>query len=119
MLSSYYALRRSEVLGVRWSNIDFKNKVIKIAHKVVEQKIGGKISVVGYDRMKTESSNRVLPLIPEVEDALLRLREHQNEQRRHAAPAFCTILQKAALRAAGASGTRREIRTLRNLCLKQ
>ena len=32
--------------------------------------------------MKTESRNRVLPLIPEVEDALLRLREHQNEQRR-------------------------------------
>lgn len=82
MLASYYALRRSEVLGVRWSNIDFKNKVIKIAHKVVEQKIDGKLSVVGYDRMKTESSNRVLPLIPEVEDALLRLRKHQNEQRR-------------------------------------
>lgn len=82
MLASYYALRRSEVLGVRWSNIDLKNKIIKIAHKVVEQKIGGKISVVGYDRMKTESSNRVLPLIPEVEAALLRLREHQNEQRR-------------------------------------
>ena len=73
MLASYYGLRRSEVLGVRWSNIDLKNKIIKIAHKVVEQKIGGKITVVGYDRMKTESSNRVLPLIPEVEDALLRL----------------------------------------------
>jgi integrase len=38
MLASYYALRRSEVLGVRWSNIDFKNKVIKIAHKVVDGK---------------------------------------------------------------------------------
>lgn len=82
MLASYYGLRRSEVLGVRWSNIDLKNKIIKIAHKVVEQKIGGKITVVGYDRMKTESSNRVLPLIPEVEAALLRLHEHQHEQRR-------------------------------------
>lgn len=32
--------------------------------------------------MKNESSHRVLPLIPEIETALLRLKKHQDEQRR-------------------------------------
>lgn len=82
LLAAYYGLRRSEVLGVKWSNIDFKNKTIKIAHKVVEQKVDGKYQSVGYDKMKTESSNRTLPLIPNVEYALLQLQKHQDEQRK-------------------------------------
>lgn len=32
--------------------------------------------------MKTQSSNRTLPLIPQVENALLELQKHQTEQRR-------------------------------------
>lgn len=82
LLAAYYGLRRSEMLGVKWSNIDFKNKTIKIAHKVVEQRVNGKYQSVGHDKMKTESSNRTLPLMPDVESALLELRKHQNEQRR-------------------------------------
>ena len=82
LLTAHYALRRSEVLGTKWSNIDFRNKTVKIAHKVVEQKVGDKWQAVGHDRMKNESSNRVLPLIPEIETALLKLKKHQDEQRR-------------------------------------
>ena len=36
LLAAYYGLRRSEVLGIKWSNIDFENGTIRIAHKVVE-----------------------------------------------------------------------------------
>ena len=32
----YYGLRRSEVLGLRWSAIDFEKKTITVNHKVVE-----------------------------------------------------------------------------------
>ena len=34
-LTAFYGLRRSEVLGIRWSAIDFENKTITISHKVV------------------------------------------------------------------------------------
>ncbi len=81
ILAAYYGLRRSEVLGIKWSNIDFENGTIKIAHKVVEQKVDGKYQAVGHNKMKTESSNRTLPLIKEVAIALQRLKIHQEEQR--------------------------------------
>lgn len=82
ILAAYYGLRRSEVLGIKWSNIDFENGTIKIAHKVVEQKVDGKYQAVGHNKMKTESSNRTLPLIKEVAIALQKLKLHQKEQRR-------------------------------------
>ena len=34
-MGGFYGLRRSEVLGIRWSAIDFENKTITIRHKVV------------------------------------------------------------------------------------
>ena len=42
----------------------------------------GKYQAVGHDKMKTESSNRILPLMKEVAMALRRLKLHQEEQRR-------------------------------------
>ena len=75
MLAAFYGLRRSEALGVRWSNIDFRAKTISISHKVVETNIGGKYQPQGFDRMKNISSNRMLPLIPEVETELLKQQE--------------------------------------------
>lgn len=77
MLAAYYGLRRSEVLGLRWSAIDFEHKLININHKliVVEK------SLLFQDQLKTSSSNRTLPLIPVVEDALkkhkLQIEENQ------------------------------------------
>lgn len=48
----------------------------------MEQKVDGKYQTVGHDKMKTESSNRILPLMKEVAMALRRLKLHQDEQRR-------------------------------------
>lgn len=81
MLAAYYGLRRSEVLGLKWSNIDFQSKTISISHKVVEAKVNGKYRQTGFDKMKNQSSNRTLPLIPEVESELLK---HRSQQRRNA-----------------------------------
>lgn len=35
MLAAYYGFRRSEVLGLRWSAIDFEHDLISINHKVL------------------------------------------------------------------------------------
>ncbi|MBR5273234.1 MAG: site-specific integrase [Clostridia bacterium] len=78
LLAAYYGLRRSEVIGLKWSAIDFENKTISINHKVLE----GKRGIEGMDVMKTKSSYRTLPLIPQVEEALLAEREKQEEMKR-------------------------------------
>ena len=38
ILTAYYDLRRSEVLGLKWDAIDYKDKKIIIRHKIVEVK---------------------------------------------------------------------------------
>ena len=77
VLTAYYGLRRSEVLGLKWSAIDFTGKTICIRHKVVEEDVGP----VGYDVMKTKSSYRTLPLLPFIEDELLKEKAKQKEMK--------------------------------------
>lgn len=84
-LAAYYGLRRSEVLGLKWSAVDFENKTVSISHKVVQNDKG----VVGMDVMKTESSYRALPLISQVEEALLAEREKQEEMMRVMRRGYC------------------------------
>ena len=81
-IAAYYGLRRSEVLGLKWDAIDFKNNTISIRHKVIEVEVDGKFIPVGEDVLKTKSSFRTLPLIPEVKNLLLQEKEKQAMYRR-------------------------------------
>lgn len=64
-LASFYGLRRSEILGLRWSAIDFQQGTISIMTTVVREKHGNEIQTVVRDHTtKTESSMRTLPLCP-------------------------------------------------------
>lgn len=67
-IAIYYGLRRSELIGIRWSAIDFVNKTISINHKVL--KTDSKFYL--EDKLKTEKSNRTLPLLENIEFDLLR-----------------------------------------------
>ena len=75
LLATYYGLRRSEVVGLKWSAIDFDNDCLYINHTVVQvsgcanKLVEGKL--VAKDRTKSIHSNRKLPLYKEVKDALL------------------------------------------------
>jgi integrase len=82
MLAAFYGLRRSEVLGLRWDAIDFEKKTITICHVVTEVCVDGKLQLVEKDRTKTKSSYRTLPLVKPFEDALLRKRAKQEENRK-------------------------------------
>ena len=81
-MSCYYGLRRSEVLGLRWSAIDMEHKTISISHKVIEAEVDGKFVPMGEDVLKTKSSFRTLPLIPAVGIILLEEKEKQEMYRR-------------------------------------
>lgn len=75
LLSAYFGLRQSEAIGLKWSAVDFENKTVSISRKVIKTDGG----IVGMDVMKTKSSHRTLPLIPQVEDALLKEKDNQEE----------------------------------------
>ena len=71
MLTAMYGFRRSEVLGLKWNAIDFKNKLIYVQHKVLETKIDGKREIYLSDKLKNQTSNRTLPLLQQAEKLLL------------------------------------------------
>ncbi len=89
ILGSFYGLRRSEVLGLRWSAIDFEKKTLVINHKVTEAKVDGKFETFAEDKLKTASSYRTLPLIPQVEPLLLEAKERQKVFQRMLKKSYC------------------------------
>ncbi len=82
VLASFYGLRRSEVLGLKWSAIDFQQNTITIQHTLTSCQIDGKLVEVAADTTKTKSSRRTLPLIPQFRDMLLQRWELQEEYKR-------------------------------------
>jgi integrase len=59
-------MRRSELSGVKWEDIDFLNKVLMIRRSIVKQRIG---------KPKTEASKKPIPLSDEVINCLLEWRQ--------------------------------------------
>ena len=82
LLASFYGLRRSEVLGLKWDAIDFEANTLEIKHIVTQASIDGKKVLVQADRAKTKSSLRTLPLVPPIRDRLLMLKGQQDTYRR-------------------------------------
>ena len=89
VLAVYCGLRRSEALGLSWSNIDFENDKIFIGQKVLEVVRNGKMEQVVSDEMKTESSRRSFKMIPEVKEILLAHKERQELYRKQFRRAYC------------------------------
>lgn len=81
MLASFYGLRRSEVVGLKWDAIDFDSKTISIMRTVTQVTIDGVNSIVEKERTKNKASRRTLPLVPQIEAFLLRLKKEQEKHR--------------------------------------
>ncbi len=82
LFGSFYGLRRSEVIGLKWDAIDFEHDTITIRHTVTSCDIDGKRVLVAADTTKTKSSLRTLTLVPFVRERLLALKEEQKKNRR-------------------------------------
>lgn len=82
MMAAYYGLRRSEIVGLQWKNIDFERKVITIAHTVIEFTLKGKRVESANDKTKSKKSYRSLPLIPKMEQLLIKMQNEQNRNRK-------------------------------------
>lgn len=76
-VASYYGLRRSEVLGLKWDAIDFDKKTVTIKHTVTIANIDGQRQTYSKDRTKNKSSYRTLPLLDDIANMLLEQKEKQ------------------------------------------
>ena len=65
-LASFYGLRRSEVLGLRWDAFNFEDKTITIKHKAIETRKDNKRVILLKDKTKNQSSYRTLPLVDDI-----------------------------------------------------
>jgi integrase len=74
-----YGLRRGEVLGLSWDDIDLEDDLIRVDWQL--QRINGQLT---RTQVKTDAGQRTLPLLPIVRDALLDLALWQSDTRRHA-----------------------------------
>ena len=81
LMAAFYGLRRSEILGLRWSAIDFVGNTLTVEHTVVQYRINGQMVVEGKDRAKNRSSCRTMPLVPQYRDLLLRMKTRQESCR--------------------------------------
>ena len=73
LLPIYTGMRRSEMLGLRWSDVDFRLKQIRVQRGVT---FAGNQPVIGPP--KSKAGYRFIPLLPEL-DAALRAYEHEGE----------------------------------------
>lgn len=78
-LAGTMGLRRSEISGLKWENIDFEANTIKVCHTVVESRNAetGKYELIFKDKTKTQKSNRVLVMNDLVKTLLQDMKKKQ------------------------------------------
>ena len=79
----YYGLRRSEVLGLKWSAVDFENNTLSINHTVVQN-----LTIIEKDTTKTETSKHTYRLIEDVKAVLLELKKQQEQNQKELGSAY-------------------------------
>ena len=82
LLGAFYGLRRSEIVGLKWSVIDFEQNTITISHTVTSCNLDGKCVIVAKDTTKTKSSRRTLPLVPYFHEKLLAVKAQQERNQK-------------------------------------
>lgn len=72
LLAFYAGLRRGEICGLRWNDVDFYKHTITVRSAVGVSTISGEEGLLGdYTKNpKNKSSNRTFPMLPQLEEAL-------------------------------------------------
>jgi integrase len=66
-IALYLGLRRSEVIGLRWRDVDFDNDTISISNTIVRTK-----SIIEDEHTKSLASKRILSMHPALKQHLLK-----------------------------------------------
>lgn len=81
-LAIVFGLRRSEVLGLTWSAVDFDNMTLTICNKVTRGVVDGKVTEIESDTLKSETSNRTFMMNEAVRNYLENVRKQQEQYAR-------------------------------------
>ena len=76
-LALFYGLRRSEVVGLRWQDINLDEGTMRICNTMVKLK-----TQIEHERTKSNASRRTLYLTPEIKAYLQDLKSEQEENRK-------------------------------------
>jgi len=70
LLGGFYGMRRSECVGTRESQFDFRHGFFRANHTITTATIDGEKLYLPSDKLKTDLSNRTYPLISYVEERI-------------------------------------------------
>jgi integrase len=90
ILAAFYGLRRSEVVALKWTEIDLINRTITIKHIVTSGSLDGKLITIEKDRTKNKASRRTLPLVDTFYELWIRLKAEQELNRAMYGDSYCT-----------------------------
>ncbi len=76
-ITIFYGLRRSEVLGLKWSAIDLTRDKMTINHTIVKN-----LTTIAKDRTKSKTSNRSYKLCPKLIELFKKHKEHQEKNKK-------------------------------------
>jgi len=82
-LALFYGLRRSEVIGLRWRDVDFENNTILICNTIVQQE-----TRIEQEMTKTRASRRTLHMPADARAYLLDLKKKQEKHRKRMGRAY-------------------------------
>ena len=80
-MTAFYGLRRSKLCGMKWESIDFDKNTLTLNSSVIQTSVNGKLLLIKKNIMKNATSKRTMPLIPEIKEALLKLKEQQERNK--------------------------------------
>jgi integrase len=84
VLAVYLGLRRGELLGMRWSNVDLDQEFVQVTHTL--QRVDGELR---FQPPKTRTSRRTVPLPAPCIEALRAHKVSQDKERLLAGPKWC------------------------------
>ena len=79
LMSAYFGLRRSEIIGLKWNSINFDENILTIFSTVTEANIDGKHILTCKDKTKNTSSLRSFYLPEPIKEVLIKMKERQEK----------------------------------------
>ena len=90
LLGGFYGMRRSECVGTRESQFDFRQGFFRANHTVTKVKINGEKIYLPSDKLKTDLSNRTYPLIPYIEGRVKAKIQENKDLRQLCGNSYCS-----------------------------
>lgn len=81
IIASFFGLRRSEVVGLKWSAVNFVDNVMTITHTVTEANLNGKKVIIAKDKTKSTTSLRSFVIPDVIKELFLEMKERQKKNK--------------------------------------